>query len=220
MGNLTLVQPAKKLNFPKTGIGPQFVKKVMPWVETYWHTHHKYPDVVDFAEKFGLEANEINLMNMSKFWLKCLDARGIARPNTEANYLSDRQIAAIAIITNFDDTRSPVAKLAQINVTEEELNGWRSNPGFMESLQRRTDNILENVAPDATAELARKIKRGDFNALKFWFEITGRAASPEAVNVKQAMQILVEAVQKHVSDPETLQKIADEVNQVRAIQGV
>lgn len=219
MPSVELVKPAIYHKLPKT-IGPQFTKKVMPWVEQYWHSHGKYPDVVDFADKFGLEADFINLMNQSKFWLKALDARGIARPNVDSQYLSDRQIAAIAILTNFDDTRSPIGKLAQINVTEEELNGWRRNEHFNAELRKRTDNTLENVAPDATAELARQIKRGNFAALKFWFEITGRATSPEAVNVKQAMQILVEAVQKHVDDPATLQAIADEVNRVRAIQGV
>lgn len=215
-----VVKPAKVIKFPKTGIGPQFVNKVMPWVEQFWHTKHHYPSDVDFAEKFGFTSEQLFILNNSKFWLNCLDRRGIQRPNRDADNLSERQIAAIALITNFHDTRSTFARLQAINVSEEEVNGWYANPAFKRALQERADDVLENVAPDAQAELARQINRGNFAALKFWFEITGRAQSPETLNIKQAMNILIEAVQKHVTDQDTLNAIGDEVARMRAIQGI
>lgn len=206
--------------WPKTSnIGPKFIEKAMPWFENFWHTSKRYPSKSEIIQHFGFTPEQVTALNNHKFWLTCLDRRGITRPLSlgEELSLTDRQIAAISILTNFNDTRSPVAKLAKAGITAEELAGWRSNPVFQEALKNWTDDMLDNIAPDAAVELARAIKKGNFPAIKFYYEITGRANSPEAINVKQAMNVLIEAVQKHVKDPEVLQAIANEVNNVRAL---
>lgn len=205
--------------FPKE-VGPAFAKKVMPWFEQYWHDKGKYPSETDIITRFGWTVAQVELLNKSKFWLLALDRRGITRPSHSADHLTDRQIAAITILTNFSDLRPPVARLSAIGVSEEELNGWYANPHFKQELTKRADDILHNIYPEAQTELARMIKKGNFNALKFYYEITGRAQSPEAVNLKQAMQILVEAVQKHVKDPEVLEAIAAEVQSIRGLSSV
>lgn len=212
--------PLPKNRFPKGGIGPQFVSRFMPWVESYWHEHKHYPSSSDFVGRFGFTAEQVSLLNGSKFWLQALDRRGIARPDRNTDFLSAKQVAAIAIITNFQDTRNPVARLAQIDVTEEELNGWYSNPAFKAELSRRAEDVFENIAPDATVELARAIKRGNFQAIKFYYEITGQASSPEVVNMKKVIQILVETVQEHVKDPAVLQAISAKIEMVRGINRI
>lgn len=225
------VQPAMSRNkFPKptkTGeitIGPKFVKNFMPWFEHFWHTYKRYPSNADIAQQFGFTNEQIALMHGSKFWQLSCQRRGIRidNPNklNDAPRLSDRQIAAIAIITNFSDRRSPVARLQGAGITEEELNGWYSDPLFKEELARRAEDAFDNVAPVAQANLARLIQSGNLNAIKFYFEVTGKAQTPEAINLKRTIQFLVEAVQKHVKDPEVLKAIAEEVNAVRGIEGL
>lgn len=198
--------------FPKT-IGPQFTKRVMPWIETFWHEKKRYPTDGELAANFGWDIEEIELIHHSKFYRDSLKRRGITR---EENYLSERQVAAISLITNFSDTRTSDAKIASIGVTPEELNGWYSNSTFQRELAARADAILDNVFPEAQAQLARQIKKGNFPALKFYYEITGRAQSPESINVKQAMNRLIEAVQRHIKDPAILQAIANDMNNVLA----
>lgn len=198
--------------FPKT-IGPQFTKKVMPWIETFWHSKKRYPTDGELSQRFGWSTSEIELIHHSKFFSDSLKRRGITRQD---NYLTERQVAAISLITNFSDTRSSEVKIASINVTPEELNGWYSNPTFQRELAARADAILDNVFPEAQAQLARQIKKGNFQALKFYYEITGRAQSPEAINLKLAMQRLVEAVQKHVKDQNIIQAIGLEMQGIVA----
>lgn len=210
----------KSNKFPKGSIGPQFVNKFMPWFERFWHEHKRYPSITDIITQFGFTAEQVNLLNQSKFWLQSLDRRGIARPDSQLNKLSDKQVAAVAIMSNFSDRRPVLARLAEIEVTQEELNGWMSNPTFKNYFHMRAQDVFENVSPVATVALARQIEKENFAAIKFYFEITGQAQSPEAINVKQAMNVLIEAVQKHVQDPAVLQAIAEEVQAVRGIQGV
>lgn len=196
------------------------MKLAMPWFETFWHANRRFPTDGEIMEHFGSTLSQTKLLTTHKFFLHCLDSRGIQRPDRLEFHLTDRQVAAIAILTNFNSVKAPAIKLAEIGVSEEELHGWYKNPYFQNALRDRADSILDDVSSDATAELARSIKKGYFPAIKFYYEITGRAQSPEAVNVKQAMTVLIEAVQKHVKDPEVLQAIAEEVQTLRAIKGL
>lgn len=192
----------------------------MPWFESYWHEYKRYPSVEDIVARFGFTAEQVTILNSHKFWLQALDSRGITRPDKNINELSDRQIAAITILTNFNDTRNPVARLSYLGVTEEELNGWYQNPTFKKELARRAEDVFDNVAPDATVELARAIRRGNFQAIKFYYEITGQAASPEVVNLKKVIQVLTEAIQKHVTDENTLRAIGAEIELIRGINKI
>lgn len=214
--------PPKRIvpEFPKKGMNIKFANLLLPWVEQYWSGRKRYPESAAMMEHFGLTLDEVHLINTSKMWLACLDRRGIRRPDIAEDFLSPKQMAAVALITNYHDTRHKDIKLASIGVSLEEYNGWMNDSAFKNALSARSDEVLNHVGVDANIALAQLIQAKDFRATKFYFEITGKASSPEAINVKQSMQILIEAVQKHVRDPEILQAIANEVNQVRAIQGV
>lgn len=194
-------------------VGPKWVKKVLPWVETFWHSQKRYPRDEELVEKFGFTNVQLLQMHNSKFYKRCLKDRGITLPSDSGD-LSERQVAAISLITNFSDTRQTNIKMVSIGVTEEELNGWYANPTFQRELASRADSILDNIFPEAQAQLARQIKTGNFNALKFYYEITGRAQSPETVNIKLAMMRMIEVIQKHVHDPSILQAIAEDMRAV------
>lgn len=213
--------PKRKLpKLPKNGMNIKFVNLMMPWVENFWVQRKRYPSTDEMVVEFGISREEVLFINTQPMWLKCLDRRGIRRPNIAEDFLSSKQQAAIALITNYHDARHKDLKLASIGCSHEEYNGWMNDPAFKNAINARSDEVLNNVGVDANIALAQLIQAKDFRATKFYFEITGKAASPEAINVKQTMQILIEAVQKHVRDPAVLQAIAEEVNNVRSIQGL
>lgn len=199
---------ARKLELPKGKIGPNFVKKVLPWVEVYWHKYKRYPSNTDLATQFGFTADDLLRLHASKYYLLCLKDRGISH---EPKYFTPEQVAAISLITNIYDSRPNSAKLAAIGVTPEQYNGWMQNPEFKRELTERADEIMDNVYPDAQAALAKQVRNGSIPALKFYYEITGRANTPEMVNIKMMMVKVIEAVQKHVKDPAVLAAIAAEI---------
>lgn len=215
---LQLVTSAPKgtslIKFPKN-VGPQFVAKAMPWFESFWHRMGRYPQPDEIMGHFKFTLEQVELLNLSPYWEKCCESRGIRLP--KQNALSATQIAAISLITNFSDRRSIPAKIAAIGVTQEQLNGWYQDKQFKEELAIRTDAVLDNSFPEVQASLLRQVQKGNFQAIKFVYEITGRAVAPEQLEAKRAMQHLVEAVQKHVHDPETLQAIVTEVRALGAL---
>lgn len=203
-----------------SAVTPKFTAKLLPWFEEFWHSYKRYPAMADIIQQFGFTQDQVNVLNSHKFWLNCLDRRGIARPDRDKSYLTERQIAAVAVLTNFSDPRNPVARIAELGIGELELQGWYSNPAFTNYLKTRAEDVFENVSPVATVELARLIQKGNFPAIKFYYEITGQAQSQETIDVKKALQVIIEAVQKHVKDPELLQAIANEVQAVRGLQAL
>lgn len=204
----------RKLEMPKGKIGPQFTRKIVPWVEVFWHSHKRYPTDTELAAQFGFDADDLLKLKASKFYNNCLRDRGIT---PSQDFFTEKQVAAIALITNFTDNRPVDAKLAGIGVTPEMYNGWMQDGRFKRELQSRADDILDNVYPEAQAQLAKQVRNGNFQALKFYYEVTGRANSPEAINVKMTMARLIEAVQKHVKDPAVLAAIASEIQSVAPV---
>lgn len=211
------VKVGSRVKFPKNNIGPQFVNKVLHWFETFWHNNSRYPRDEEVLSQFDWTLEQVQLLRQHPFWLKCLERRGIKiDPVAE---LSPLQIAAISLISNFNDNRSLRAKMAQISVTEEQLNGWYADPKFNSELQFRTEQGLERAHSNVQASLLKQIDKGSFQATKFYYEITGRASTPEVLKMKETVQALLEAVQKHVTDPATLQAIAQEVQTRRELGG-
>lgn len=206
-----------KIKMPKGQIGPSVTKKILPWVEVFWHANKRYPTDTELAAEFGLEAVDLMRLKTSKFYNECLKNRGIRQ---DERFFSEKQVAAIALITNFADQRPTDAKLAGIGVTPEMYNGWMQDRAFKRELQSRADEVLDNVYPEAQTALAKKVRSGDVPALKFYYEITGRASSPEAINLKMTMAKMIEAVQKHVKDPAVLQAIASELQGVAPVADV
>lgn len=204
----------RRLELPKGKIGPNFTRKVLPWVETFWHNHKRYPSDTDLSAQFGFSALDLQRLHASKFYMNCLKDRGISK---EANYFSEKQVAAISLITNIFDPRPVNAKLSAIGVTPEEYHGWMSNPSFKNELTNRAEEIMDNVFPEAQAALAKQVKNGNIPALKFYYEITGRAQSQETINVKIMMMKVIEAVQKHVKDPEVLAAIASDIQAAKQL---
>lgn len=225
-GRLVVRTGNQKINWPKGGFGPSVLNKVMPWFEAYWIRNKRYPPRDSIEQEFGLSQIQISEMESSKLFLKSLERRGVAAPTQVDPYsgkplgLTDRQLAAIAILTNYHDQRAPAARLSILGVSEQELQGWMNNELFRSELQSRADEAFDHVGVDATVNLARHVRQGNLNAIKFYFEVTGRAQSPEEVNVKAAMNILIEAVQKHVKDPSILKAISDEVAEQRNLKGL
>lgn len=206
------------IKFPKQSVGPQFVQKAMPWFELFWHHYGRYPQNDEIMGHFKFTLEQCELLNLSPYWIKSCESRGIRLP--EQNSLSDKQVAAISLITNFSDRRSIPAKLAAIGVTEEQINGWYKDKEFQQELQIRTEAVLENSHAEVQASLIRQVQKGNFQAIKFYYEITGKAQSPEQIELRRAMQILIEAVQKHVQDPETLQRIGAEIQAIKGLSAL
>ena len=198
--------PAPQYKWPET-VGPKWGKKVFPWLEEFWHNKKRFPSDSELVQRFGFTEEELFKFHHSRYILKGLERRGIVPPS-QRGQLTPEQVAAITLISNVSDTRSEQAKMAAIGVSVQQLHGWMRDETFQRELAQRVDEMLDNLKPAANAALARQIHKGNFPALKFYYELTGQAQSPEMINLKATVGRLVEIIELHVKDAETLDRIA------------
>lgn len=198
--------PAPQYKWPET-VGPKWGKKVFPWIEEFWHSKRRFPSDSELVQRFGFTEEELFKFHHSKYLQKGFERRGIIPPS-QRGQLSPEQVAAITLISNVSDTRSEQAKMAAIGVTVQQLHGWMRDPTFQMELQARVDEMLDNLKPAANAALARQIHKGNFPAIKFYYELTGQAQTPEMINFQQTVARLVEIIELHVKDAQVLDLIA------------
>lgn len=197
-----------RYKLPKT-VGPQMINRVMPWVEDYYRENKRYPSDSEFLSRYEIDANGLENLQRSRLYRNALRSRGII---SEPNLLLPEQIATISVLTNFADGRSQDAKLASLGVSVEQYNGWLNQAEFRRRLEASADEVMTKIYPTAMDSFAKQIKAGNMRAIEKYFEMTGRAQTPEMVNMQKVARAMIEAVQRHVKDPELLKTIAADID--------
>lgn len=128
--------------------------------------------------------------------------------------LSPQQAAVLNILENFSDGRSLTAKLRDAGVSRTQYNGWLKDPLFRDLYERRIESHLQGAHLSALSTIMSASENGDLRAAEKVLEINGRYApqNAELQSARAVVQALVEAIQRHVKDPEVVQEIISEVS--------
>lgn len=152
-----------------------------------------------------------------------LTARGITPPPidaTEQPILTRRQIAAIRAIYDPQDNRSDKRKLDDLKISTQEWNGWKKDPIFADALAKLTDSIFNDNLDEVYRAIVDQARGGDISASKLILEITGRWSPRQGdVDVARLVQVFIESVSRHVSDPHTLEAIASDLMSITGTLG-
>jgi hypothetical protein len=186
----------------------------MPWLESYWSTYGRFPFIDEWLGEFNVTVEQVEAIMINPLFKRSCKARGIDR-NWHERGLSERQAATIALLANIGDPRTESEKLAQINVSREEFNGWMQIPAFKQNLHERSEKNFGNLDAAAYNAVSRGIEAGNFRFVEFYFKMTGKYDTPEAINIKRAMRLIEDTVRENIKDPTVLQAIADRFNEIR-----
>lgn len=170
----------------------------------------------------NINSESIEILKSSNLFKASMDSRGIV-VNTdnpgelrEVNSLTSRQMAAIEVMLNLTDRRSDEKKLRDIGVSTAEYSSWTQNNLFAAYLRDRSEQLINNSVHDAHIGLLRGVRQGNTASIKLYYEMTGRYNPNEEnnVNVRLLIAKVLEAIQKHVRDPNTLNSLAVELSQL------
>lgn len=189
--------------------------EVINWIEEWWLRKGTFPPV-DSLKSFFPSFDLKESLNHDLF-LTALENRGVKLPSAD-DKLTNEQLAAIAVMSNFRDTRSPTAKLRSIGVTWTKWQGWMKNKHFKEFLHDLAASNFQDSIDVVQSGLLKAAEKGNVEAVKFYLEATGRYTpqSQETVNVKMILAKILEVIQMHVKDPATLRSIAVDFETVLA----
>lgn len=168
----------------------------------------KYPNV---------SLGDIRELKKSSLFKKSLQSRGI---ELEAD-LTQRQLAAASVMLNLTDRRSDEKKLRDIGVSTEEFSTWMQSSTFAEYMRLRSEQMINNSVHEAHMGLMRGVRQGNTASIKLYYEMTGRYNPNEEnnVNIRLLIGKVLEAIQKHVRDPNTLNSLAIELSQLAVEAG-
>jgi len=159
---------------------------------------------------------------VSKAWKKdefrqALLARGVdLTPDSSKGLLTPTQALLANLLFNVGDKRSVREKCEAVGVSSQQYTAWLRQPGFADYLRKRAESAFAATDFQAYQSLSQLVSEKDIQGIKLFFEMRG-IYNPKLqveVNVEQVVVKVVEIITRHVSDPNTLVAIANEIEQL------
>lgn len=116
-------------------------------------------------------------------------------------------------LTDPTDRRSTSAKLKELGVPMPRYQAWLKQPLFLGSYRKRSEEGLSEAIPMVLNRLIGNAEASDQRAIEKVLEITGRwnPAAQEVENARTIVIKVMEAVVKHVTDPDIRRAIMADV---------
>lgn len=149
-----------------------------------------------------------------------LQVRGVSLPEPTVGVgksaLTTEQLLFANMLLNYHDKTSLREKLKLVSqatgveVSTQQYHAWMRQPAFASYIQRRAEAQFKSGTAAAYQNVLRNVEADDLQAAKFLLEATG-AYTPSLkvdIDVHSVVTAVLEAVIKHVRDPEILLAIS------------
>ncbi len=190
-----------------------------------WILKQKVPTIEEVATEVRKKYPTTRLTSINYYLnrqpvKKALEARGIPYLQHTQSELTATQIAVANVMMNFADERSNREKLDSLGVNSSQYKAWLQDPQFKNLIDSLADQNVRNLRPVAITEFSKLVHEGNWNAVKFYLETTGAFEDGRAPQAEQQVMLLIEIIQKHVKDPDTMMAIAQDVINVMGTRGL
>jgi hypothetical protein len=162
----------------------------------------------------GVASREVldRVINSSQFivWLKRLGHNWEQR---QIQRLTVKQVVLIESLTDPNDKRTFAQKIKAASVTNEEYARWIRIPIFKQYIEEFAESALTNHKTNAIMSLVNQVDRGDMNAIKYYFAMTGRY-DPDSRSERDIRDVVIQVIDiitRNVTNPSELQAISGEL---------
>lgn len=142
-----------------------------------------------------------------------LEARGI--PAEVPVGITAEQAYALTVMTDQSMTLDPFQRLKKLGISWAQWQGWLKQPMFAKIYGKTSEDLLKASVPAALTALANRAQAGNNDAIKYLMAITGYydpSAKGNTAEYERVISAMIDAVEKHVEDPEALKKISQAVS--------
>lgn len=193
------------------GVNRATFRDVLAAVDTLYRRNGVFPTVEDTHKSWP----KIPLKTYSRVFAtpefkQAVELRGLSVEENPG--LSPEQSRAILLLAT-PDGKTLQNKLKQLGISDAKYRAWMRQDVFAATLRQRSEQVLGDSVSVALNQLVANADRGDQRAIEKLLEISGRynPAQIEQQNAKQVVILVVEAVLKHVSNPDEKKAILAEV---------
>lgn len=217
------VHPAYQPTRPTArSVGPQgdLFKRA---VNAAWLAHTRgepvTPDTVLIYDA-GLPKQRLMELFETPLFRQAMGDRGI--PTTDETFLTEAQVAALAIIADHSVRKPERLKLRMVGVNWNEFQGWLNNPIFRRQYRAIHERSLTLATERGDTVLAQLIDDGNMRAIEYANAMTGRydPASRESLQVMSILGMVMSLVKKHVTDEVTLLALSEDFERVASQGGL
>lgn len=187
----------------------------------------EYAELLRYWPKEWSEDEIVKVLGSRSFYLR-MSRRGVMWPenwspqlhNISQMYtrLTPQQVIAMQVVTDPTDKRSLGAKLKQVGINQTVWRAWLRNPVFAEAVRRTSEHLLQDTIAVAHTRLAQKVDAGDISAIKTLYEVSGRhdPNKQQMLDFAKVISLVLEVMQRHITDPAVLRAIGDDLDSVIA----
>ncbi len=194
-------------------------RDLIAYYELCWQLRSMVPTVDQVVAHMRKKRDRISHISVNHYLsrqpvIKALENRGIPFRQHSQEELTPQQIAAATVACNFADQRSLHTKLDEIGVKSATYQAWLLDPLFKNFVKTVTDRNLENIDPVAKTEYMRLIASGNWNAIKYYLDVTAAAQNNETPQTEHLLRAMLEVIQSHIKDPQLLDAIGRDLLKV------
>lgn len=194
---------------------------LIAYLETQYWLNGGYPLFEDLLAETGFEESQMRryLSTVSNV----LTQRGLPSyalpPGPEDSIFTEwkskfdpRFVLAAGFIANVSDKRNISAKLAEIDVTPAEWDGWLTNESYYNYFKLLVDQKWTQLDEVAKLGIIRGVHMGDLKTIQYFHEFTGKHVqkSEVAINVNAVLNSVIDILSHHV-EPDVLVAVANEL---------
>lgn len=141
-------------------------------------------------------------------------ARGY--PFADRTTLSPEQIFCVAILTNPTNRKPLATKLKTAGVTYATYRAWLKQPLFQQYITKISEDMLGEHVADVHTKVVEKATGGDIQAIKLYYELTGRhdPQRQQMVDLNGVIGLLLEVITRYVPDSVALGRITSDIETI------
>lgn len=186
-------------------------------INAAWLTHQRgfplEPQTVHEQDRSLSVPILTQLLATAKF-RTALEARGI--PAEVPVGITAEQAYALTVMTDQSMSLDPFQRLKKLGISWAQWQGWVKQPMFSRIYSKTSEDLLRSSVPAALTALSNRAQAGNNDAIKYLLAITGYydpAAKGSTGEYERVISAMIDAVEKHVEDPEALKKISAAVSE-------
>lgn len=192
-------------------VNPETFRRVLAGATAAYSILKKTPTVDQIAGYCACRPASINKVIVTPEFKALMSARGFPWHHAK---LSPTQIYAVQILTN-PTNRLPLArKLKMAGVSYATYRAWLKQPAFAEYITKISEDMLGEHVADVHTRVLEKATNGDIQAIKLYYELTGRhdPQKQQMVDLNGVIGLLLEVITRYVPDAVALGKITADID--------
>jgi hypothetical protein len=194
------------------GIGHDTYRNIIAAATAAYSIKRRVPTIAEIAAHCSHQPQTISKVLVTEEFKELMRLRGF--PFDEGAQLTPAQVFAVGIITDPTNRKDLRTKLKQAGITYATYRAWLKQPHFAQYITQISEQMLNEHVQDVHTKVVEKAAGGDIQAMRLYYELTGRhdPQKQQMVDLNGVIGLLLEVITRYVTDTTALSKITQDID--------